>query len=133
VNQGAADGQLAARLRDFGAGLAAFATDLGERMADVLVLTMSEFGRTVAENGNAGTDHGHGTAMMVLGANARGGRIHGRWPTLDEAARFEGRDLAVTTDFRTLFGEILEKHMGAGDLGAVFPGFESAGHADVLG
>jgi uncharacterized protein (DUF1501 family) len=127
VNQGAAQGQLAARLRDLGAGLAAFAIDLGERMADVLVLTMSEFGRTVAENGNAGTDHGHGTAMMVLGGNTRGGRVHGRWPTLDEAARFEGRDLAVTTDFRTLFGEILEKHLGATAMTSIFPAFEAVG------
>jgi uncharacterized protein (DUF1501 family) len=127
VNQGAAQGQLATRLRDLGAGLAAFATDLGERMADVLVLTMSEFGRTVRENGNAGTDHGHATAMLVLGGATRGGRVHGRWPTLDQAARFEGRDLAVTTDFRALFGEILEKHLGATDAGAVFPGFQAGG------
>jgi uncharacterized protein (DUF1501 family) len=134
VNQGAAEGQLAARLRDFGAGLAAFATDLGERMADVLVLTMSEFGRTVAENGTAGTDHGHATAMMVLGAGTRGGRVHGRWPTLDEGSRFEGRDLAVTTDFRALFGEILGRHLGAADLPAVFPGFEAPGSGvGVLG
>jgi uncharacterized protein (DUF1501 family) len=127
VNQGAAQGQLAGRLRDLGAGLAAFATDLGERMADVLVLTMSEFGRTVRENGNSGTDHGHATAMLVLGGSTRGGRVHGQWPTLDEASRFEGRDLAVTTDFRALFGEILGGHLGASDLGAVFPGFEEAG------
>jgi uncharacterized protein (DUF1501 family) len=134
VNQGAAEGQLATRLRDLGAGLAAFATDLGERMADVLVLTMSEFGRTVRENGNAGTDHGHATAMLVLGGATRGGRVHGRWPTLDESARFEGRDLAVTTDFRGLFGEILGKHLGAGDLGTVFPGFEGAGRGPgILG
>ncbi len=129
VNQGASDGQLAARLRDLADGLAAFATDLGERMADVVVLTMSEFGRTVAENGNAGTDHGHGTAMLVLGGPTRGGRVLGRWPTLDPAARFEGRDLAVTTDFRSLFGEILVGHLGAADLGAVFPGYSAAGTA----
>jgi uncharacterized protein (DUF1501 family) len=134
VNQGAAQGQLAGRLRDLGAGLAAFATDLGERMADVLVLTMSEFGRTVRENGNSGTDHGHATAMLVLGGSTRGGRVHGQWPTLDEASRFEGRDLAVTTDFRALFGEILGGHLGASDLGAVFPGFEEAGRGPgVLG
>jgi uncharacterized protein (DUF1501 family) len=131
VNQGAAQGQLAARLRDLGGGLAAFATDLGERMADVLILTMSEFGRTVAENGNAGTDHGHGTAMMVMGGGTRGGRVYGRWPTLDQAARFEGRDLAVTTDFRALFGEILAGHFGVGDLAPVFPGFQL--RADKLG
>jgi uncharacterized protein (DUF1501 family) len=129
VNQGASDGQLAARLRDLADGLAAFATDLGERMADVVVLTMSEFGRTVAENGNAGTDHGHGTAMLVLGGPTRGGRVLGRWPTLDPAARYEGRDLAVTTDFRSLFGEILAGHLGPTDLQAVFPGYRRAGAA----
>ena len=126
VNQGASDGQLAGRLRDFGLALAAFALDLGERMADVVVLTMSEFGRTVAENGNLGTDHGHATAMMVLGGGTKGGKIFGRWPTLDPASRFEGRDLAVTTDFRDLFGEVLTRHLGTADLGAVFPGY----HAD---
>jgi uncharacterized protein (DUF1501 family) len=123
VNQGASDGQLALRLRDFAQGLSAFATDLGERMADVLVLTMSEFGRTVAENGNAGTDHGHATAMLVLGGGTKGGKVYGRWPTLDPADRFEGRDLAVTTDFRDLFGEVLQGHLGDVDLSAVFPGY----------
>lgn len=121
VNQGAAEGQLARRLSELGHGLAAFAQDLGERLADVAVLTMSEFGRTVAENGNAGTDHGHGTAMLLLGGGTRGGAVYGRWPTLDPAARFERRDLAVTTDFRDLFGEVLVKHVGPTDLTAVFP------------
>jgi uncharacterized protein (DUF1501 family) len=93
-------------------------------MADVVVLTMSEFGRTVAENGNVGTDHGHATAMMVMGGGTRGGKVLGRWPTLDPAERFEGRDLAVTTDFRDLFGEVLTKHLGAADLSAVFPGYQ---------
>lgn len=124
VNQGASEGQLALRLTEFGRSLAAFATDLGERMADVVVLTMSEFGRTVAENGNVGTDHGHATAMMVLGGNANGGKVLGRWPTLDPAKRFEGRDLAVTTDFRDLFAEVISKHLGATDVGTVFPGWE---------
>jgi len=127
VNQGASDGQLAARLRDLADGLNAFAADLGERLADVVVLTMSEFGRTIAENGNGGTDHGHGTAMLVLGGPTRGGRVLGRWPTLDPAARFEGRDLAVTTDFRSLFGEILAGHLGATDLETVFPGYRPDG------
>lgn len=125
VNQGGAAGQLAARLTDFGTTLAAFARDLGERLGDVVVLSMSEFGRTVAENGSRGTDHGRATAMMVLGGPTRGGRIAGRWPTLDPAARFEGRDLAVTTDFRDLFGEVLVRHLGAVNLGAVFPGHRS--------
>lgn len=91
-------------------------------MADVSVLTMSEFGRTVAENGNAGTDHGHATAMFVLGGATVGGRVVGRWPTLDPAHRYEGRDLAVTTDFRDLFGEVLVRHLGDTDLTRVFPG-----------
>ncbi len=122
VNQGASSGQLATRLADLGRTLAAFAQDLGERLANVVVLTMSEFGRTVAENGNRGTDHGRATAMMVLGGGTRGGRVLGRWPTLDPGRRFEGRDLAVTTDFRDLFGEVLVRHLGTTTLGAVFPG-----------
>jgi len=129
ANQGAAEGQLAQRLRDLGTGLAAFATDLGERMADVVVLTMSEFGRTVAENGNSGTDHGHGTAMMVLGGGTRGGKVYGTWPTLDPAARYDGRDLAVTTDFRDLFGEVIRGHLGPADLSAVFPGHAPSGRS----
>lgn len=125
VNQGASEGQLAARLADLGRSLAAFAVDLGERMADVVVLTMSEFGRTVAENGNVGTDHGHATAMLVLGGGVNGGKVLGRWPTLDPAHRFEGRDLAVTTDFRDLFAEVLIRHLGATEVGAIFPGWEA--------
>jgi uncharacterized protein (DUF1501 family) len=122
VNQGASEGQLAGLLDELGAALVAFSTDLGEGMRDVVLLTMSEFGRAVQENGNSGTDHGHGTAMLVLGGPVNGGRVLGTWPTLDPAARFEGRDLAVTTDFRDLFGEILARHLGASDLTAVFPG-----------
>jgi uncharacterized protein (DUF1501 family) len=122
INQGADQGQLAARLRELGGALAAFATDLGERMRDVCVLTMSEFGRTVRENGNGGTDHGHGTSMLVMGGSVRGKRVVGRWPGLDPAERFEGRDVAVTTDFRDLFGEVLTRHLGTSDLAAVFPG-----------
>jgi uncharacterized protein (DUF1501 family) len=123
VNQGASEGQLAARLGEFGDSLAAFARDLGERLRDVVVLTMSEFGRTIHENGNAGTDHGHATAMLVLGGPVNGGRMVGRWPGLDVARRFEGRDVAVTTDFRDLVAEILARHLGATNLSAVFPGF----------
>ncbi len=126
VNQGASEGQLAARLAELGQGLAAFAQDLGEGMRDVVVLTMSEFGRTIRENGNSGTDHGHATAMLALGGPVNGGRVLGKWPGLDPASRFEGRDLAVTTDFRDLFAEILARHLGATDLGAVFPGFTPA-------
>src|SRR5881397_3563292 len=123
VNQGSSEGQLAARLAEFGQALAAFAQDLGEKLRDVVVLTMSEFGRTVRENGNSGTDHGHATAMLVMGGPVNGGRMLGRWPGLDPADRFEGRDVAVTTDFRDLFAEVLARHLGAKDLAAIFPGF----------
>ncbi len=125
VGQGAERGQLALRLRDFGAALAAFAQDLGDKMSDVVVLTMSEFGRTVAENGNRGTDHGHATAMLVLGGGVRGGRVYGRWPGLAYHQLFEGRDLAVTTDFRTLFSEIATRHLGVPSA-PIFPGFRSS-------
>lgn len=122
VNQGNEQGQLAIRLNDLGRSLGAFATDMGEQMRDVVLVTMSEFGRTVRENGTSGTDHGHGTAMLVLGGTVHGGRMAGRWPGLAPEARFEGRDLAVTTDFRDLLGEVLTGHLGARDLNAVFPG-----------
>jgi uncharacterized protein (DUF1501 family) len=121
VGQGAEQGQLANRLREFGGALAAFTRDLGDRMADVVVLTMSEFGRTVAENGNRGTDHGRATAMLVLGAGVRGGRTYGRWPGLAPEQRFEGRDLAVTTDFRSLFHEITTHHLHLPPTTVLFP------------
>jgi len=124
IAQGAGQGQLATRLRELGDSLAAFAQDLGDRMRDVVVLTMSEFGRTVAENGSIGTDHGHATAMFVMGGAVQGGRVAGRWPGLDPAQRFQGRDLAVTTDFRDLFGEILVRHMGVKNLASIFPGYD---------
>jgi len=125
VGQGAEQGQLAARLREFGGALAAFAQDLGDRMADVVVLTMSEFGRTVGENGNRGTDHGHATAMLVLGGGVRGGRVHGRWPGLARERLFEARDLAVTTDFRTLFSEVASRHLGV-SVAPLFPGWKTS-------
>jgi uncharacterized protein (DUF1501 family) len=123
VHQGASEGRLAERLAEFGQALAAFAVDVGEQMRDVVVLTMSEFGRTIRENGNLGTDHGHATAMLVLGGPVNGGKVLGKWPGLDPADRFEGRDVAVTTDFRDVCAEVLARHMGARDLGAIYPGF----------
>lgn len=120
--EGAATGQLANRLRDLGASLQAFYADLGPRGDDVVLVTLTEFGRTVRENGNRGTDHGHGSAALVLGGGARGGRVHGRWPGLAPSDLYEGRDLAVTTDFRDLLGELLTRHLGARDLASVFPG-----------
>ena len=130
VAQGAEQGQLANRLRDFGAALAAFTRDLGDRLADVVVLTMSEFGRTVAENGNRGTDHGHATTMFVVGGGVRGGRFHGRWPGLAPEQLFESRDVAVTTDFRALFHEVATRHLAVPATTALFPGW-SPGRAPL--
>jgi uncharacterized protein (DUF1501 family) len=123
ANEGAATGQLANRLGDFGRGIAALARDLGDRMADVVILSMSEFGRTVAENGNRGTDHGHGNAMLIAGGGVNGGRIYGRWPGLVREQQHEGRDLAITTDFRAVFNEVVQGHLGLTDTRTVFPGF----------
>ncbi|HZB26525.1 MAG TPA: DUF1501 domain-containing protein, partial [Vicinamibacterales bacterium] len=100
---------------------AALVTDLGDRMADTVVLTMSEFGRAVNENGNRGTDHGHANAMMVIGGGVRGQRVYGRWPGLAREQRYDARDLEVTTDFRDVFAEIIVRHLGLEDPGAVFP------------
>jgi uncharacterized protein (DUF1501 family) len=124
VNQGAATGQLANRLTDFGAAIAALVTDLGDRMEDVVILTMSEFGRMARQNGNGGTDHGHAGVMFAIGGKVSGGRVHGRWPGLARESLFEGRDLALTTDFRSVFSEVAATHLGAGDAGRLFPGFE---------
>jgi uncharacterized protein (DUF1501 family) len=126
VNQGNARGQLANRLQDFSSAIAAFHQDLGQRMDDVVVLTMSEFGRTVRENGNRGTDHGHANAMLVLGNSVRGGQVYGKWPGLESDQLYEGRDLALTTDFRDVFGEVAARHLGTADLKAVFPGYSSS-------
>ena len=125
VNQGAATGQLAVRLRDFADSIYAFVTDMGDRMDDCLVLTMSEFGRMARQNGTGGTDHGHAGAMFAIGGAVRGGKVHGRWPGLEREQLFEGRDLALTTDFRAVFSEVLTTHLGATDLSAVFPGFDA--------
>jgi uncharacterized protein (DUF1501 family) len=123
VNQGAAQGQLANKLEDFSRAIAALVADLGDRMEDTVVLTMSEFGRAVNENGNRGTDHGHGNAMMVIGGRVRGGHVYGKWPGLAVGRRYEGRDLAVTTDFRDVFGEIVARHLGVPNPSAIFPGY----------
>ena len=123
AGQGAGTGQLAQRLKELGDSLGAFAQDLGDRMADVCVVTMTEFGRTVKENGTRGTDHGHGSAMLVLGGAVRGKRVLARWKGLKDENLFEGRDLPVTTDFRDALAEILSRHLGVGDVGRVFPGY----------
>jgi uncharacterized protein (DUF1501 family) len=123
VGEGGAQGHLSNRLRDYGQAIAAFAKDLGSRMSDVTLVTMSEFGRTVKENGNRGTDHGHANVMLLLGGGVKGGKVYGRWPGLDSSHLYENRDLAVTTDFRDVFAEILSKRMGVASLKPVFPGY----------
>jgi len=123
VNQGASQGQLATRLNDFARAIAALATDLGDDLNDTVILTMSEFGRAVSENGNRGTDHGHGNAMILIGGGVRGGQVHGKWPGLAVEQRYERRDLAVTTDFRDVFGEIVTRHLGVSDPRPIFPGY----------
>ena len=127
--EGGVQGQLAARLRELGGALAAFHQDLGDRMQDVVLVTLTEFGRTVRENGTRGTDHGHASVSFVMGGEVRGGKVHGRWPGLGSGALYEGRDLALTTDFRDLLAELLARHLGAGDLARVFPGHAAAASA----
>jgi len=131
VNEGGAQGQLSNLLKDLGQSLAAFYQDMGDRMGEIVVVTMSEFGRTAKENGNRGTDHGHANCMFVMGGDVKGGRVYGRWPGLDDHQLNEGRDLALTTDFRTVVGEILTKHLGVKDLAPVFPGFAVAAQKNV--
>ena len=128
VNEGGVQGQLSNLLRDLGQGLAAFQQDLGDRMQNIVFVTMSEFGRTARENGNRGTDHGHANCMFVMGGEVRGGQVYGRWPGLSDHQLNEGRDLALTTDFRSVLGEILTKHVGVADLKPVFPGFDNNPH-----
>ncbi|RYX82346.1 DUF1501 domain-containing protein [bacterium] len=123
VGQGGAQGNLARRLSELGQALAAFYTDLGDRMGDVTVLTMSEFGRTARQNGDGGTDHGHGTCFLALGGDVAGGKVLGEWPGLAPNQLNEGRDLAVTTDFRRIFGEVANKQLGVTDFKSVFPEF----------
>ena len=124
VNQGGATGQLAQRLDDFARSIAALVQDLGDRMGDVVILTMSEYGRTVRQNGNGGTDHGHATTMFAIGGAVKGGRVLGRWPGLAVEQMHEGRDLALTTDFRAVFAEIASQHLGAQQLATIFPGYD---------
>jgi uncharacterized protein (DUF1501 family) len=132
VNQGGATGQLANRLGDFAGAVAALTTDLGDRMGDVVILTMTEFGRMARQNGNGGTDHGHAGAMFVLGGPIKGGKVYGRWPGLAREQLYEGRDLALTTDFRAVFEEVVRAHLGAADPSTLFPGFAAGDRLGVL-
>src|ERR1700739_547811 len=124
VNEGSTQGQLANLLRDLSQSLAAFYQDMGDRMGDVVVVTMSEFGRTAKGNGNRGTDHGHANCMFVMGGGVKGGKVYGQWPGLQSEQLYEGRDLALTTDFRDVLGELVARHMGNPTLKGVFPGYD---------
>jgi uncharacterized protein (DUF1501 family) len=125
VNEGGVQGQLSNLLKDLGQGLAAFHQDMGDRMENIVFVTMSEFGRTAKENGNHGTDHGHANCMFIMGGDVKGGQVYGKWPGLNDHQLNEGRDLALTTDFRSVVGEILAKHIGVADLKPVFPSFDN--------
>ena len=125
VNEGSTQGQIANVLREFSRSLSALWIDLGDLADDTVIVTMSEFGRTVRENGNRGTDHGHANVMFVMGGPVKGGRVYGQWPGLDQSQLYEGRDLAVTTDFRRVLAEAVSRHLGNDRLEQVFPGFEN--------
>jgi uncharacterized protein (DUF1501 family) len=125
-------GQLANLLTQFGQALAAFYTDLGDRMADVSVVTMSEFGRTAKENGSRGTDHGHANVMFAFGGGIKGAKIYGEWPGLEREQLYEGRDLEVTTDFRDVLSEIVVRQMGNTRVADVFPGYSEPRFRGVM-
>ena len=133
VNEGSTQGQIANITNEFSQSIAAFWTDLGNLGDDTVIVTMSEFGRTARENGNRGTDHGHANVMFVLGGPVKGGKVYGKWPGLEQSQLYEGRDLAVTTDFRQVLGEAVTRHLGNKDLSNVFPGFENRSGLGVLG
>ncbi|PTT77542.1 hypothetical protein DBR42_24995 [Pelomonas sp. HMWF004] len=135
VNQGAAKGQLANRLASLGEGLDALSVGLGDALKDTVIVVVSEFGRTLRQNGTGGTDHGRGNVMWLLGGPVAGGQVLGDWPGLDRSALAEGRDLAVATDFRQVLAPVLQRHLGLTDAGlaAVFPQApQTWRHADKL-
>lgn len=127
INQGSSQGQFANKLKSLAQGLVTLVKELGSLYSDTAIAILSEFGRTVKENGNGGTDHGHGNVMWMLGGGIRGGKVYGEWSGLSESALFQGRDLAVTTDFRDAIASILEQHiqLKANQVAQVFPGFTS--------
>jgi uncharacterized protein (DUF1501 family) len=101
-------------------------------MRNVVIITMTEFGRSIRQNGSGGTDHGHASCLFMLGGPVKGGKVYGKWPGLAPEQLFEGRDLALTTDFRDVFAEVLAKHMGARDVGQVFPGFTARAPLQIV-
>jgi uncharacterized protein (DUF1501 family) len=132
ANQGSSRGRLANDLRSFGDGLAALYRDLGDQMRNIVILTMTEFGRAIRQNGSGGTDHGHASCLFVAGGPVKGGKVYGRWPGLAPEQLHEGRDLALTTDFRNVFSEILVKHMGTKNAARIFPNFNPTVDLKIL-
>ncbi|HEY2379626.1 MAG TPA: DUF1501 domain-containing protein [Terriglobia bacterium] len=132
ANQGSSRGRLANDLKSFGDALAALYRDLGDQMRNVVIVTMTEFGRAMRQNGSGGTDHGHASCLFVAGGPVKGGKVYGRWPGLAPEQLYEGRDLALTTDFRNVFSEILVKHMRTPDTARVFPNFKPAAGLQIL-
>lgn len=134
VNQGSSQGQLARNLSQLGKGLAALQAGLGSAYADTAIVVLSEFGRTVHENGNGGTDHGHGNVMWVLGGNVKGGKIYGKWDGLERDRLYQGRDVPITTDFRDVIHPILERHLSLNQsqLARVFPGYTPQQSVSVM-
>jgi uncharacterized protein (DUF1501 family) len=124
--------RMTALLTEFSGALAAFHTDLGQQMDDVCVVTMSEFGRTAKENGSRGTDHGHANVMFAMGGGVKGGKVHGEWPGLTPDKLYQERDLAVTTDFRDVLGEVVARHLGNPKTATVFPGFDQPKFRGIL-
>ena len=134
ANQGSIKGRLARFLKPLGEGLATLVRELGSVYSDTTIVVMSEFGRTVRENGNNGTDHGHGNVMWVLGGKVNGGKIYGEWPTLAESALYQGRDLAITTDFREAIASILEQHLqlSHSNSSQIFPDYTSSNRLKLI-
>jgi uncharacterized protein (DUF1501 family) len=133
VNEGSTEGQIANVLGEFSGSLSAFWIDLGDLAEDTVIVTMSEFGRTARENGDRGTDHGHANVMFVMGGPVKGGKVYGPWPGLDQSQLYEGRDLALTTDFRQVLGEGVYRHLGNKHLDQVFPDYAMGRFLNYLG
>ncbi len=127
INQGSSQGQLAGRLRLLAEGLDALVLSLGQVYSETVIVILSEFGRTAAENGNRGTDHGRGNVMMVLGGPIKGTQVAGPWPGLAPEQLYQRRDLAITVDFRAVLSQVLRQHLQLNDaqLARVFPGYQT--------
>jgi uncharacterized protein (DUF1501 family) len=122
--QGSTSGLMPNLMKDLAEGLAAFHADMHDHMRNLTIVTMSEFGRRASENGSLGTDHGHGSMMLVLGGSAQGGKVHGEWPGMREGQLIGPGDLAVTTDYRDVLSEILVKRLNNPATEEIFPEYK---------